>query len=83
MCQKVSCECEKLKEEIAILKKNSGTSSKPPSSDITKPKSEQRRSGERKIGGQKGHPRHDRTPFTQDELDEVIDDILIWMNGIL
>uniref|UniRef100_A0A0A8KWP7 Transposase, is66 family n=1 Tax=wastewater metagenome TaxID=527639 RepID=A0A0A8KWP7_9ZZZZ len=62
-----------LKEEIAILKKNSGTSSKPPSSDITKPKSEQRQSGKRKIGGQKGHPRHNRTPFTEEELDDVID----------
>ncbi|MCC6933203.1 MAG: hypothetical protein IT292_08115 [Deltaproteobacteria bacterium] len=62
-----------LKEEIALLKKNSETSSKPPSSDITKPKSKQRQPGERRIGGQKGHPKHNRTPFSAEELDDVIE----------
>lgn len=44
-----------LEEKIARLERNSTNSSKPPSTDITKPKEEQRRPGERKIGGQ---PRH-------------------------
>lgn len=55
---------EILEEKIARLEKNSSNSSKPPSSDnpnigssdITKPESEQRQPGKRKIGGQ---PRHD------------------------
>ena len=49
---------EKLQEEIAKLKKNSRNSSKPPSSDLVKPKKAKtpRQSGKPKIGGQKGHP---------------------------
>ena len=39
-----------LKDTIAILKKNSGNSSKPPSSDIVKPPKEHRNKGKRKIG---------------------------------
>lgn len=49
-------EVRQLQEKVARLEKDSSTSSKPPSSDITKPKSEQRQPGERKAGGQ---PRHD------------------------
>lgn len=45
-----------LEERIAVLEKNSGNSSKPPSSDIVKPKHEQRQPGVRKIGGQTKHP---------------------------
>ena len=35
-----------LQEKVARLEKNSSTSSKPPSSDITKPAEEQRQPGE-------------------------------------
>ena len=49
-------ENEALKVRIARLEKNSSTSSKPPSSDLVKPKSEQRQPGVRKAGGQRGHP---------------------------
>lgn len=51
---------EKLEEEIAALRRNSGNSSKPPSSDRhnpNKPEKKQRRGrGKRRPGGQKGHP---------------------------
>jgi len=50
-----------LEEMIARLQKNSSNSSKPPSSDIIKPKPKGRRKGERKIGAQPGHPKHERT----------------------
>lgn len=49
-------ENQKLRERIAVLEKNSGNSSKPPSSDIVKAKQEQRQPGKRKIGGQAKHP---------------------------
>jgi transposase len=58
-------------EEIARLKKNSATSSKPPSSDIVKPKKDKDRRRKKKIGGQKGHKQHFRTPFTADQVDHI------------
>ena len=65
-----------LEAEVARLRKNSSTSSKPPSSDIVKPpKSAKGRSGKRgkrgkrKAGGQPGHAKHERTPFAPDQLD--------------
>ena len=62
-----------LEAEVARLRKNSSTSSKPPSSDIVKPpKSAKRRSGkrgQRKAGGQHGHTKHERTPFAPEQLD--------------
>lgn len=64
-------EIELLKEKIAQLTKNSSNSSKPPSSDIVKPKKHKRVKGKHKQGGQKGHPRHERTPFPEEELDQI------------
>ena len=63
-----------LQEEIARLKKNSRNSSKPPSSDIVKPKKSQTSRGKRKrkIGGQKGHPKHERIPFAPEDTDRTI-----------
>ena len=64
-----------LETEIAKLRKNSSTSSKPPSSDIVKPpkpKPKGKRNKERrKIGGQKGHPKHERQPFAVEDLSDV------------
>ena len=60
-----------LEAELAKAKKHSGNSSKPPSSDIVKPprtKGKPGRPKKRKIGGQPGHERHLRTPFSEDEL---------------
>jgi transposase len=59
-----------LEAEVARLKKNSSTSSKPPSSDITKPADQRRQSGERKIGAQPRHPAKNRALFSAEELDE-------------
>jgi transposase len=58
-----------LKERIARLEKNSSNSSKPPSSDITKPKEEQRQPGKRKIGAQPGHKANWRREFCPEEID--------------
>ena len=58
-----------LEAQLAKANKNSSNSSKPPSSDITKaPKGGS--SSSRKIGGQPGHPRHERKPFAPDQVDE-------------
>ena len=60
-----------LEEEVARLKKNSSTSSKPPSSDITKPVHEQRQPGERKIGGQSKHKGKSREMLPADKVDQT------------
>jgi transposase len=58
-----------LQEKVAILEKNSKTSSKPPSSDITKPDHEQRQPGKRKIGGQPRHKGKARDLLPPEEVD--------------
>ena len=64
----------RLQAEIARLKKNSSNSSKPPSSDIVKPKTvKTRRRRKRKRGGQRGHRKHVRPAFPPDQIDEVIE----------
>jgi len=59
-----------LRLQLAAARKNSSTSSKPPSSDIVKPK---RAASEdappRKIGGQPGHPKHERQLFPPELVD--------------
>ncbi len=62
----------RLSEQVAKLSKNSSNSSKPPSSDIVKPsKPASRKKTKRKIGGQVGHTKHERPPFSWEEIDEV------------
>ncbi len=61
-----------LAEQIAKLSKNSSNSSKPPSSDIVKPpKPAPSKNRKRKIGGQPGHAKHERPPFSREEVDDV------------
>lgn len=64
---------EALENKIAKLSKDSTNSSKRPSSDdITKPKSKKgEEKGKGKIGGQLGHERHDRPPFTETEINKT------------
>jgi hypothetical protein len=70
----LEAENERLKAEIAKLKRNSTTSSKPPSSDIVKPprppKSGGKR-GKRRAGGQPGHTRHTRPAFPPEQVDQI------------
>src|SRR3954468_22579769 len=54
-----------LQEQLAAARKDSSTSSKPPSSDIVKPPKPDPPQGQdrRHIGGQPGHPKHERDAF--------------------
>jgi len=67
---------EELERQLAAARKNSRNSSKPPSSDITKPpagKPDQRgRRGKRRIGGQQGHSKHE-SGLTLDDADRVVE----------
>lgn len=67
-----------VRTELSAARKNSSNSSKPPSSDITQPPpgSSGGRKSKRKIGGQPGHPKHERPPFPPDQIDRVHDHTL-------
>ncbi|MFO7905246.1 MAG: DUF6444 domain-containing protein [Pirellulaceae bacterium] len=68
-----------LEAEWAKARKDSATSSRPPSSDTVKPKPGNKKRGrpkKRKQGGQPGHPRHERQCFDESEIDKYIDDYL-------
>jgi transposase len=65
----LEAELERVRAQLAAAKKNSETSSKPPSSDIVKPKPPERSDGEkRSIGGQPGHEMHVRQPFPPEQV---------------
>jgi transposase len=66
----LEAEVARLREQLAAAKKDSSTSSKPPSSDIVKPKPSSADGGEQKrsIGGQPGHPMHERAPFPPEQI---------------
>lgn len=59
----------RLEAQLAAATKSSVNSSKPPSSDLVKPKGSGKR-GARKIGGQPGHARHERPAFTPEQIDQ-------------
>lgn len=61
-------EVAELKLELARVKKDSSTSSKPLSSDIVRLEKAPSKQGKRKKGGQPGHPRHERISFTPDDI---------------
>jgi transposase len=56
--------------QLAAARKDSSTSSKPPSSDIVKPPKPEPPPGQdkRHIGGQPGHPKHERSPVPPEQL---------------
>ena len=60
----------KLEAQLAAARKDSSTSSKPPSSDIVKPPKPDLPEGQdkRHIGGQPGHPKHERTLIPREQL---------------
>ena len=70
-CVRLEARIAALEAQVARLLKNSSTSSKPPSSDIVKPppRKPAKRGKKRKSGAQRGHRKHDRTPFTPEQLD--------------
>ena len=59
-----------LQAQLAAARKDSSTSSKPPSSDIVKPPKPPPLEGQdkRKIGGQPGHPKHERVLFPPEQV---------------
>jgi transposase len=65
-----------IQDQLAKATKNSATSSKPPSSDITNPPPKRKKRGrpkKRKIGGQPGHKRHQRIPFLDEQVDKILE----------
>jgi transposase len=60
-----------LEAELAAAKKNSTNSSKPPSSDIIKPSKKTKNRRKRRRGGQKGHVKHTRPLFPDDEVEFI------------
>jgi transposase len=59
----------RLQAQLAAARKDSSTSSKPPSSDIVKPKPPETPDGhKRSIGGQPGHDKHLREPFMPEQI---------------
>src|SRR5437764_1777854 len=59
-----------LQKQLAAARKDSTTSSKPPSSDIVKPPKPPPPEGQdrRRIGGQPGHPKHQRAAFPPESI---------------
>src|SRR3954468_6136365 len=59
-----------LSQQLAAARKDSSTSSKPPSSDIVKPAQPPPPEGQdkRRIGGQPGHPKHERAAFPPEAI---------------
>ena len=69
LVEALRAEVASLREQLAAALKNSSTSSKPPSSDIVKPKPlPADDSAKRSIGGQPGHPKHEREPFPVEQV---------------
>ena len=73
--EKLLARIGELELQLAKAKKDSTTSSKPPSSDIAKPKPKQRpgRPKKPRKGGQPGHQRHLREPLPAERVDETIE----------
>jgi len=68
--QVLEAQVRELAEKLAVALKDSSTSSKPPSSDIVKPDKPagDGADGNRKAGGQPGHPMYLREPFSDEEI---------------
>jgi transposase len=67
-----------LQEQLACARKDSSTSAKPPSSDIVKPPKPSSATGQtpRRIGGQPGHPKHERAAFPPEQITLLAEHLL-------
>lgn len=75
-CAELEARVAALEAQLAAARKNSGNSSKPPSSDIVNPPPKPKKRGrpkKRKRGGQPGHARHQRPRFEDHELDQIFE----------
>ena len=65
-----------LQQQLATARKDSSTSSKPPSSDIVKPPKPSPPPGQdkRRIGGQPGHPKAERSLFPPEQVNGGVHD---------
>jgi transposase len=71
--EELETENARLRAVIARLKKDSSTSSKPPSSDLVKPPKPPREDGQKhRRGGQPGHEQHLRSPFPPEAIANVV-----------
>lgn len=69
----LEAENARLTAQLAAARKHSGNSSKPPSSDLVKPQGQRpKKKSQRRMGGQPGHPRHERPAFAPDQIDQRI-----------
>src|SRR3954468_15341476 len=78
-----------LGQQLAAARKDSSTSSKPPSSDIVKPPKPPPPQGQdkRRIGGQPGHPKHERVAFPPEAVnagafDHRLGSCPCWVHGL-
>lgn len=73
--EKQAARIAELELKLAKALKDSSTSSKPPSSDIAKPKPKKKpgRPKKPRRGGQPGHEQHLRQPLAEDRVSETVD----------
>jgi transposase len=76
--EKLQAQVDALQEQLAKARKNSSTSSKPPSSDIVKPQSKSPGDAQdkRSQGAQPGHAKHERTAFPPEMVTSTIPHVL-------
>ena len=75
LVERLNARIAELETQLAAAKKTSRNSSKPPSSDIVKPPADPHkpgRKGKRRIGGQKGHLKHD-SKLNLDQADYIVE----------
>jgi transposase len=69
LVEQLQARLAEVEAELAAARKNSSNSSKPPSSDIVKKPAPKPKGGKkRKRGAQPGHPRHERPPFADEQV---------------
>ena len=72
-CARLHARVAELETQLAVARKTSRTSSRPPSSDIVKPPKSKNGRKKRKRGAQEGHLRHERPVFTPEQITQTQD----------